>query len=355
MKFETKLINLSMNCNKKKNMAWFNSDFTEEGKIDLETFQSLQEDKDKTEAEKPQGIPVHCVRFNMNQARSHYMVTVDEKSSLKLWDWQQQTVLEEESGISKGLLATCSIDPCEGRFVACGGIDGKIHVYNFMENTNFKKKKVDQTLKVLSKSYEFSGHQSLVTCSGFLDSSHLVSGSDDAVLFLWDFEKPGRYLCKYTDHSSEINCLDVFNRDGNLFATGSNDTTIRVWDIRMREAAIRIFDKNDCGITAIKFMPDNINTIAVGRDESSINLLDLRTLGLLAQYKEDKNVSAISSMEFSRSGRILFSCSANLNTMNCWDIINEKQICSFGSDTHKDGIKTIALARDGQTLCTGGK
>lgn len=52
-----------------------------------------------------------------------------------------------------------AIDPIEGRFVACGSFDGKIHVYNFMENSSLGgKNKKDNTLKAIAKSYEFSGH-----------------------------------------------------------------------------------------------------------------------------------------------------------------------------------------------------
>lgn len=56
-------------------------------------------------------------------------------------------------------------------------------------------------------------------------------------------------------------------------------------------------------------MPDNVNTLAIGRDDSSINLLDLRTLGKIGKYKEKMNIDSISCLEFSKSGRILFSCS----------------------------------------------
>ena len=195
----------------------------------------------------------------------------------------------------------------------------------------------------------------MVTCSGFLSKNHVVSGSDDSVILLWDFEKPGRYLVKYPDHSAEVNCLDVFNRDGNIFVTGANDATVRVWDIRMRTPAIRIFDKNDCGITSIKFMPDNVNTMAMGSDDSQIKLIDLRTLGQLAVYKDENNLAAISSLEFSRSARLLFSSCQTTNQIVCWDILNECKAGEFGPDTHKDGIKTICLARDGATLISGGK
>jgi hypothetical protein len=73
---------------------------------------------------------------------------------------------------------------------------------------------------------------------------------------LWDFEKTGRYLVKYSDHLNEVQSVDVFNRDGNVFASGANDATVRIWDIRMKQSCIRLFDKNKCGISAVKFMPD---------------------------------------------------------------------------------------------------
>ena len=255
-------------------------------------------------------------------------------------------------------MATVCIDPVEGSYVACGGIDGKIHIFKHLERTKQSKKgkeKKDNTLKHLGKAYEFSGHQSLITCSGFMGLQHLVSGSDDSDLMLWDFEKPARYLVKYTDHANEVNCLDVFNRDGNIFASGSADATVHVWDIRMRQPAIRIFDKNDCGITAIKFMPDNVNTLAAGQDDSQIKLLDLRTLGEIANFKDDMNISAISDIQFSKSGRIMFSCSHQSEKIVGWDVLNECQASSFGSDMLLGGIKSIDLADDGMTVVSAGK
>ena len=151
-------------------------------------------------------------------------------------------------------MATCTIDTVEGKYVACGGIDGKIYVYQF--NTENKRKVKDQTIKMIMPRHEFQGHQSMVTCSGFMGTSHVISGSDDSDLLLWDFEKPGRYLVKYSEHFNEISCLDVFGRDSNIFASGSTDAAVRVWDIRMRQPCIRVFDKNKCGISAIRFIPD---------------------------------------------------------------------------------------------------
>ncbi len=65
---------------------------------------------------------------------------------MKVWDYTKGQLLAEEQNISKGLMATCAIDPVEGKFSACGGMDGKIHVYYFNENN---KKLKDNTIKLI--------------------------------------------------------------------------------------------------------------------------------------------------------------------------------------------------------------
>ena len=37
-------------------------------------------------------------------------------------------------------MATVCIDPIEGKFIACGGIDGKLHVFKYMEQSKTGKK-----------------------------------------------------------------------------------------------------------------------------------------------------------------------------------------------------------------------
>ena len=93
------------------------------------------------------------------------------------------------------MLITCAFEPREGKLVACGGIDTKLHIYAI--NPSGKKK---EKLNLIEKVKELSGHYGLVTCCGFLSSQFLVSGSNDASIMLWDFEKPGRFLVKYSDH-----------------------------------------------------------------------------------------------------------------------------------------------------------
>ena len=266
--------------------------------------------------------------------------------------------MEEKERLSNGLLATCAIEPSEGNLVACGGIDSKVYCFRINDEAMKKKRKNDNTLKLIQPACEFSGHQSQITCCGFLSTNYLMTGSDDSTVMLWDFERTGRYLVKYTDHTYEVQCLDVFNRDGNIVARGANDAAVRIWDIRMKQPCIRVFDKNTCGISAIRFMPDNVNTLAVGRDDSSINLIDLRTLGKIGKYKINNNIDSISSMRFSKSGRLLFSSSANAPKINIWDTLTQElvsEIDKIGKDKIPDGVKSLSMSLCGGNILSGGK
>ena len=62
------------------------------------------------------------------EKRDGLFVTVDDASSLKLWDANKSQLLHDESKISKGSLNTCAIDD-DGNLVACGDLHGKIHIY----------------------------------------------------------------------------------------------------------------------------------------------------------------------------------------------------------------------------------
>jgi WD40 repeat protein len=122
-------------------------------------------------------------------------VTVDESGKLTVWDSKSSKKYAEYPKVTNGQLNTCSIESREGKLIACGGIDTKLHMFSI--NPSGKKK---EKLTLIEKLKELSGHYGLVTCCSFLSQQFLVSGSNDSSLMLWDLEKPERFLVKYGDH-----------------------------------------------------------------------------------------------------------------------------------------------------------
>ncbi len=186
-----------------------------------------------------------------------------------------------------------------------------------------------------------------------------MSGSNDSTLNLWDVEQ-SRRISQYNGHSNEVMTLDVFQMDGNVFASGSSDLSFRVWDIRQRKACFRVFEKNKCGISTIKFMPENVNTLAVGYEDNSIKLWDLRASGRVGKYfeKSSESFDSVKSMQFSKSGRLLFAA-YNTNCIKVWDLLTQSKVGQMASP-HEVGeqkvtMRSISLSNDGTTLLSAGK
>jgi hypothetical protein len=56
------------------------------------------------------GVPINSLAAFQSEKSDNLFVTVDDASSLKLWDSDKGQLLHEESRISKGSLNTCAID-----------------------------------------------------------------------------------------------------------------------------------------------------------------------------------------------------------------------------------------------------
>ena len=160
----------------------------------------------------------------------------------------------------------------------------------------------------------------------FLSEEHLISGSNDTKVIVWDTDS-GRPLIKYDDHITPVSSIDVCGLDGNVFASGSEDC-FKVWDIRMNKACFRVFDlhnPNNVGYSAIKFMPENMCTLATGQEDGNVKVWDLRALAPVAQVSHElEDYSGCTSLAFSNSGRVLFTSYKN-EIIRPWDILREKE------------------------------
>ena len=54
---------------------------------------------------------------------------MDELGRITIWDSQKGKKIVEENEVTNGLLMACAIEHKEGKLVACGGIDTKLHIF----------------------------------------------------------------------------------------------------------------------------------------------------------------------------------------------------------------------------------
>lgn len=131
------------------------------------------------------------------------------------------------------------------------------------------------------------------------DSRLFVSGACDASAKLWDIRE-GMCRQTFTGHESDINaicvsyrtfqftlhygiaqlCINEFSFDfqffpnGNAFATGSDDATCRLFDLRAdQELMIYSHDNIICGITSVAFSKSG-RLLLAGYDDFNCNVWD---------------------------------------------------------------------------------
>lgn len=104
------------------------------------------------------------------------------------------------------------------------------------------------------------------------DFKTFVSGACDASAKLWDIREG---LCKQTfpGHESDINAVTFFP-NGYVFATGSDDATCRLFDIRAdQEIGMYSHDNIICGITSVAFSKSG-RLLLAGYDDFNCNVWD---------------------------------------------------------------------------------
>src|SRR3984893_17667338 len=80
------------------------------------------------------------------------------------------------------------------------------------------------------QSRRFRGHSGGVGAVAFsLDGRHIVSGSGDKTLRLWEVTS-GREITRFEGHSAAVRAL-AFSPDGRHLVSASGDRTLRLWEV----------------------------------------------------------------------------------------------------------------------------
>eukprot|EP00934_Nitzschia_sp_Nitz4_P004587 Nitzschia sp. Nitz4//scaffold56_size114212//80488//81918//NITZ4_003960-RA/size114212-processed-gene-0.72-mRNA-1//-1//CDS//3329554736//4577//frame0 len=160
---------------------------------------------------------------------------------------------------------------------------------------NTKKQKTDSTKGATVQEFQAqvvleSAHSQLVSGlswsrSGSSSPSHLISGSWDHSIKLWD---TSRQDCLMTLNGSRVvTCLDTSYHSEGVVATGHPDCTIRLWDMRVRaegdkSATMGVSDttfrpSHKAWISAVQWSPTTAYHLASASHDGSVKLWDIRS------------------------------------------------------------------------------
>ncbi len=114
----------------------------------------------------------------------------------------------------------------------------------------------------------FTGHTDWVTSVAFSpDSQHIVSGSDDHTICVWNAMTGETAAGPFTGHTDCVGSV-AFSPDGQHIVSGSADHTIRVWNATTGETVAGPFTRHTDFVKSVAFSPDGQHIISGSHDKT---------------------------------------------------------------------------------------
>ena len=205
------------------------------------------------------------------------------------------------------------------------------------------------------------GHSGKVNTIAFSpDGKHILSGSDDKTIKLWDVET-GREIRTFSGHEAQVLSLAV-SPDGKYAVSGGFENNILIWDMEKGTIIKKIFvgkGKWGGGTASVAFSPDGKYIAAAGNIDDKafifIRIYELRTGRAVKEFKGHKDY--IKSIAFSPDGKHIVSGSGSQlddstdSTVRVWDIKKGSEIRRFSG--HTKGVMSVAFSPDGRYAASG--
>ncbi|MBD2462761.1 serine/threonine protein kinase [Oscillatoria sp. FACHB-1407] len=215
--------------------------------------------------------------------------------------------------------------------VVLGGVGGW-QIYQSMAGGSSEAIAITQTL---------SGHTGELKCLLLGPAgTHLISGSVDATIRIWD-ATTGQLVQTLEGHTSFINAL-IVSPNGKNLVSGSADATIRIWDLQTGETIRTLQDSTF--INTLDISPDG-KTLVSGDADNTIKLWNFATGEELQTLRS--HTSPVNSIVFTPDGKNLISGSAD-STVKLWDVQTGEVIRTF--EGHASPINAVEVSPDGSTV-----
>ena len=283
-------------------------------------------------------------------------VSASQDGNLLVWNAVTSNKLQSIS-LKSSYVMSVGIEQSKGNMVACGGLDNLCTVYK---------------LDAPEVAMEMASHDGFLACIRFLSEEHLLTSSGDSTILRWDIEG-GRVLDTFAEHAQDAMFICLRPGDPNVFVSGSVDTTAKIWDIRSPQQSVQTFGGHSSDINSVDFMPECNTSFASCSEDGTCRVFDMRCYNEVNRFGEEKikpvanpnedgeaipeaddePVEMMTSIGFSRSGRLLFAGHSDSSLM-AFDVLSDKTTPAFTiSQAHDGHVSCVGVSPNGDALCTG--
>ncbi|XP_023701786.1 guanine nucleotide-binding protein G(I)/G(S)/G(T) subunit beta-1 isoform X1 [Periplaneta americana] len=276
---------------------------------------------------------IYAMHWGSDSSVCRNLVSASQDGKLIVWD-SYTTNKVHAIPLRSSWVMTCAYAP-SGSYVACGGLDNICSIYSL--------KTREGNVRV---SRELPGHTGYLSCCRFLDDNQIVTSSGDMSCALWDIET-GQQCTSFMGHTGDVMSLSL-SPDMRTFVSGACDASAKLWDIR-EGSCKQTFPGHESDINAVTFFPNGY-AFATGSDDATCRLFDIRADQELAMYSHDNIICGITSVAFSKSGRLLLAGYDDFNC-NVWDSMKTERAGILAG--HDNRVSCLGVTEDGMAVATG--
>ncbi|KAL5634188.1 hypothetical protein ACGC1H_006124 [Rhizoctonia solani] len=223
------------------------------------------------------------------------------------------------------------------------------------------------------------------------DGLHLVSGSTNGTVYIWDVLTGEMTLGPLVGHTRSISAVDLSPNNAYV-ASASRDTTLRIWDAQDGRNLHGPLEADLWSPTCIRFSPDSLCIIAAAYNEPAqiwdvysgqlvfkhegrstwtiavafspdgsqfvsglidgvIKVWDRKT-GQIVAGPVQGHRNSVMSVEFSPDGSHILSASWD-SSIQIWEVQTGRLHHAYGGSVHNLEVYSVAFSPDGHYVVTG--